>query len=126
MPAISLVWFLSIHWACFNKRRARCFMSWSADQGGIAIEVCLVVPDIKSCVVSWTTCQSFQTRRYDATRPEESYFEGLKSDFADMKNTGPRFGGGTASICNISQCISYNTIYCHSVSGPHGNVKLPI
>lgn len=36
---------------------------------------------------------------------EDGYFEGLKSDFADMKNTGPRFGGAITAALFLQKFI---------------------
>jgi len=44
---------------------------------------------------------------------EEAYFEGLKSDFADMKNTGPRFGGAITAALFLSKFVQKSTQWAH-------------
>jgi len=44
---------------------------------------------------------------------EEAYFEGLKSDFADMKNTGPRFGGAITAALFLSRFIHKDVKWAH-------------
>ena len=49
---------------------------------------------------------------------EEKYFEGLKSEIADMKNTGPRPGGSITAALFLKQFIK-NTPWMHlDVAGP--------
>ncbi|MFM2311540.1 MAG: hypothetical protein RLZZ04_816 [Cyanobacteriota bacterium] len=49
---------------------------------------------------------------------EEKYFEGLKSQIADMKNTGPRPGGSITAALFLKQFIK-NTPWMHlDVAGP--------
>jgi leucyl aminopeptidase len=49
---------------------------------------------------------------------EESYFEGLKSQIADMKNTGPRPGGSITAALFLKQFIK-DTPWAHlDVAGP--------
>lgn len=49
---------------------------------------------------------------------EEKYFEGLKSQIADMKNTGPRPGGSITAALFLKQFIK-NTPWAHlDVAGP--------
>lgn len=44
---------------------------------------------------------------------EESYFEGLKSDFADMKNTGPRFGGAITAALFLQKFVNKDISWAH-------------
>eukprot|EP00928_Gymnodinium_smaydae_P042486 TRINITY_DN28601_c0_g1_i1.p1 TRINITY_DN28601_c0_g1~~TRINITY_DN28601_c0_g1_i1.p1 ORF type:complete len:624 (-),score=99.32 TRINITY_DN28601_c0_g1_i1:125-1996(-) len=44
---------------------------------------------------------------------EEAYMEGLKSDFADMKNTGPRFGGAITAALFLSKFVDKNVRWAH-------------
>merc|ERR1719401_1102686 len=44
---------------------------------------------------------------------EDSYFEGLKSDFADMKNTGPRFGGAITAALFLQKFVREGTSWAH-------------
>merc|ERR1711953_351480 len=44
---------------------------------------------------------------------EDSYFEGLKSDFADMKNTGPRFGGAITAALFLQKFVHKETKWAH-------------
>lgn len=44
---------------------------------------------------------------------EDSYFEGLKSDFADMKNTGPRFGGAITAALFLQKFVRKETSWAH-------------
>lgn len=44
---------------------------------------------------------------------EEAYFDGLKSDFADMKNTGPRFGGAITAALFLQKFIKKETSWAH-------------
>lgn len=44
---------------------------------------------------------------------EQSYFEGMKSDFADMKNTGPRFGGAITAALFLQQFVRKETSWAH-------------
>eukprot|EP00930_Biecheleria_cincta_P069806 TRINITY_DN57502_c0_g1_i1.p1 TRINITY_DN57502_c0_g1~~TRINITY_DN57502_c0_g1_i1.p1 ORF type:complete len:630 (+),score=138.57 TRINITY_DN57502_c0_g1_i1:116-1891(+) len=44
---------------------------------------------------------------------EESYFEGMKSDFADMKNTGPRFGGAITAALFLQKFVNKDTTWAH-------------
>merc|ERR1719436_1578972 len=44
---------------------------------------------------------------------EDSYFEGMKSDFADMKNTGPRFGGAITAALFLKKFIHKDTEWAH-------------
>ncbi|MEO1466750.1 MAG: leucyl aminopeptidase, partial [Cyanobacteria bacterium J06633_1] len=49
---------------------------------------------------------------------EEKYFEGLKSQIADMKNTGPRAGGSITAALFLKQFIK-DTPWMHlDVAGP--------
>ncbi|MGF1535782.1 MAG: leucyl aminopeptidase [Elainellaceae cyanobacterium] len=49
---------------------------------------------------------------------EESYFEGMKSVVADMKNTGPRPGGAITAALFLKQFVK-NTAWAHlDVAGP--------
>ena len=49
---------------------------------------------------------------------EERYFEGLKSQIADMKNTGPRAGGSITAALFLKQFVK-NTPWMHlDVAGP--------
>ena len=49
---------------------------------------------------------------------EEKYFEGLKSQIADMKNTGPRPGGSITAALFLKQFIN-NTPWLHlDIAGP--------
>ncbi|MEO0948830.1 MAG: leucyl aminopeptidase, partial [Cyanobacteria bacterium J06641_5] len=49
---------------------------------------------------------------------EESYFEGMKSDIADMKNTGPRPGGSITAALFLQQFVK-DTPWAHlDVAGP--------
>jgi len=50
---------------------------------------------------------------------EESYFEGMKSDFADMKNTGPRFGGAITAALFLQKFVHKETTWAHlDIAGP--------
>ncbi|CAE8629520.1 unnamed protein product [Polarella glacialis] len=50
---------------------------------------------------------------------EESYFEGLKSDFADMKNTGPRVGGAITAALFLQKFVHKETTWAHlDIAGP--------
>jgi len=50
---------------------------------------------------------------------EEGYFEGLKSDFADMKNTGPRFGGAITAALFLQKFIQKEINWAHlDIAGP--------
>lgn len=50
---------------------------------------------------------------------EESYFEGLKSDLADMKNTGPRFGGAITAALFLQKFVKEGTSWAHlDIAGP--------
>lgn len=44
---------------------------------------------------------------------EESYFDGLKSDFADMKNTGPRWGGAITAALFLNKFIKKDVKWAH-------------
>lgn len=44
---------------------------------------------------------------------EDTYFEGLKSDFADMKNTGPRFGGAITAALFLQKFVHKETQWAH-------------
>lgn len=44
---------------------------------------------------------------------EDGYFEGLKSDFADMKNTGPRFGGAITAALFLQKFIQKEVNWAH-------------
>merc|ERR1719188_342895 len=44
---------------------------------------------------------------------EDSYFEGLKSDFADMKNTGPRFGGAITAALFLQKFVHKDIHWAH-------------
>ncbi|MDP5338891.1 MAG: leucyl aminopeptidase, partial [Nodularia sp. (in: cyanobacteria)] len=49
---------------------------------------------------------------------EDKYFEGLKSGIADMKNTGPRYGGSITAALFLKQFIK-DTPWAHlDVAGP--------
>lgn len=49
---------------------------------------------------------------------EEKYFEGLKSGIADMKNTGPRYGGSITAALFLKQFVK-NTPWAHlDIAGP--------
>lgn len=49
---------------------------------------------------------------------EESYFEGMKSEIADMKNTGPRPGGSITAALFLKQFVE-NTPWAHlDIAGP--------
>jgi leucyl aminopeptidase len=49
---------------------------------------------------------------------EEKYFEGLKSQYADMKNTGPRAGGSITAALFLKQFVA-KTPWAHlDVAGP--------
>ncbi len=49
---------------------------------------------------------------------EESYFEGLKSEIADMKNTGPRPGGSITAALFLKQFVN-ETPWAHlDIAGP--------
>ncbi|NJO93924.1 MAG: leucyl aminopeptidase, partial [Hydrococcus sp. RM1_1_31] len=49
---------------------------------------------------------------------EEKYFEGLKSQIADMKNTGPRAGGSITAALFLKQFIK-ETPWAHlDIAGP--------
>ena len=50
---------------------------------------------------------------------EESYFEGLKSPIADMKNTGPRGGGSITAALFLKQFVKDTAAWAHlDVAGP--------
>lgn len=44
---------------------------------------------------------------------EDGYFEGLKSDFADMKNTGPRWGGSITAALFLKKFIKDGMKWAH-------------
>jgi len=44
---------------------------------------------------------------------EDSYFDGLKSDFADMKNTGPRFGGAITAALFLQKFVKKDVKWAH-------------
>eukprot|EP00933_Yihiella_yeosuensis_P069744 TRINITY_DN7666_c0_g1_i2.p1 TRINITY_DN7666_c0_g1~~TRINITY_DN7666_c0_g1_i2.p1 ORF type:complete len:518 (+),score=138.04 TRINITY_DN7666_c0_g1_i2:56-1609(+) len=44
---------------------------------------------------------------------EESYFEGMKSDFADMKNAGPRFGGAITAALFLQKFVRKDVAWAH-------------
>jgi len=44
---------------------------------------------------------------------EQSYFDGLKSDFADMKNTGPRFGGAITAALFLQKFVRKDINWAH-------------
>lgn len=44
---------------------------------------------------------------------EDTYFDGLKSDFADMKNTGPRYGGAITAALFLQKFIQKGTDWAH-------------
>merc|ERR1719330_1033768 len=44
---------------------------------------------------------------------EEAYFDGLKSDFADLKNTGPRFGGAITAALFLSKFVQKGNQWAH-------------
>lgn len=49
---------------------------------------------------------------------EEKYFEGLKSPIADMKNTGPRYGGSITAALFLKQFVE-STPWAHlDIAGP--------
>jgi leucyl aminopeptidase len=49
---------------------------------------------------------------------EEKYFEGLKSQIADMKNTGPRAGGSITAALFLKQFVK-ETPWAHlDIAGP--------
>ncbi len=49
---------------------------------------------------------------------EEKYFEGLKSNIADMKNTGPRPGGSITAALFLKQFVK-ETPWAHlDIAGP--------
>jgi leucyl aminopeptidase len=49
---------------------------------------------------------------------EEKYFEGLKSEIADMKNTGPRPGGSITAALFLKQFINHTPWMHLDVAGP--------
>jgi len=50
---------------------------------------------------------------------EDDYFEGLKSDFADMKNTGPRFGGAITAALFLQKFVQKEVRWAHlDIAGP--------
>ena len=51
---------------------------------------------------------------------EDSYFDGLKSPVADMKNTGPRYGGAITAALFLKEVISHDKIpWAHiDMAGP--------
>merc|ERR1712066_899244 len=63
---------------------------------------------------------SAQTREKLWRMPlEDSYFEGLKSDFADMKNTGPPFAGAITAAFFLQKFVHKETTWAHlDIAGP--------
>ncbi len=54
---------------------------------------------------------------------EEKYFEGMKSLVADMKNTGPRFGGAITAALFLKQFVK-ETAWAHlDIAGPVWNER---
>lgn len=54
---------------------------------------------------------------------EEKYFEGMKSLAADMKNTGPRFGGAITAALFLKQFVN-DTAWAHlDIAGPVWNER---
>jgi leucyl aminopeptidase len=54
---------------------------------------------------------------------EEKYFEGMKSLIADMKNTGPRFGGAITAALFLKQFVK-DTAWAHlDIAGPVWNER---
>ena len=50
---------------------------------------------------------------------QDGYFEGLKSDFADMKNTGPRWGGAITAALFLQKFIDKEVAWAHlDIAGP--------
>jgi leucyl aminopeptidase len=49
---------------------------------------------------------------------EDKYFDGLKSGIADMKNTGPRYGGSITAALFLKQFVK-DTPWAHlDIAGP--------
>merc|ERR1712218_38589 len=44
---------------------------------------------------------------------EDGYWDGMKSDFADMKNTGPRFGGAITAALFLSKFVEKDVKWAH-------------
>ena len=76
----------------------------------------------------WSTDETLAKELKDAAKSagekfwqlpmEEKYFEGLKSEIADMKNTGPRAGGSITAALFLKQFIK-ETPWAHlDVAGP--------
>jgi leucyl aminopeptidase len=76
----------------------------------------------------WSTDETLAQELKDAAKSagekfwqlpmEEKYFEGLKSEIADMKNTGPRAGGSITAALFLKQFIK-ETPWAHlDVAGP--------
>jgi len=50
---------------------------------------------------------------------EASYFEGMKSDLADMKNTGPSFGGAITAALFLQKFVQKDVKWAHlDIAGP--------
>mmetsp|Transcript_19660 Transcript_19660/g.34847 ORF Transcript_19660/g.34847 Transcript_19660/m.34847 type:complete len:625 (-) Transcript_19660:122-1996(-) len=50
---------------------------------------------------------------------EDSYWDGMKSDFADMKNTGPRFGGAITAALFLQKFVQKDVSWVHlDIAGP--------
>jgi len=50
---------------------------------------------------------------------EETYWDGMKSDFADMKNTGPRFGGAITAALFLQKFVQKDISWAHlDIAGP--------
>lgn len=50
---------------------------------------------------------------------EESYWDGMKSDIADMKNTGPRFGGAITAALFLHKFVQKDIRWAHlDIAGP--------
>merc|ERR1712031_148782 len=48
-----------------------------------------------------------------------SYSDGLKSDFADVKNTGPRMGGAITAALFLEKFVKKGTDWAHlDIAGP--------
>ena len=76
----------------------------------------------------WSTDETLAKELKDAAKSagekfwqlpmEEKYFEGLKSEIADMKNTGPRAGGSITAALFLKQFIK-ETSWAHlDIAGP--------
>lgn len=50
---------------------------------------------------------------------EDAYFDGMKSDFADMVNTGPRYGGSITAALFLKKFIQKDVSWAHlDIAGP--------